>query len=385
MMFQHMPRRLLKITVLAGALALGGCSLFATPSQFEPVDLTEYTQTTVPAAAWSASIGSGSGVGFAPAVAGDSAVAATPDGSVARVALSNGAVQWKTSVGKSLSAGVGTDGNIAVVAAPDGTITALDMAGKTLWTAKASTRVSTPPAVGQGVVVVRADDYRVQGFDAGSGELLWNYQRTNAALALRAVSRMIIDKGNVLVAVPSGRLVALDLKTGRLQWDILAGPIRGVTDLDSVTDVVGSPVLVGNGVCVATYQGNAGCYTPGSANGQALWSQPFSSATGVTLNNDSLYATGIHGEVVRMALGNGQQQWVNKVLKNRGLTNAVSNGNIVAVGDYEGYIHYLSDADGHLLGRSEFGGEAMLSPLTATAQGILVQTGAGNLVMLGAR
>ncbi|WP_050981596.1 outer membrane protein assembly factor BamB family protein [Advenella kashmirensis] len=246
-------------------LALGGCSLFETPSQFEPVDLTEYTQTTVPAAAWTASIGSGSGVGFAPAVAGDSVLAATPDGSVARVALSNGAIQWKTSVGETLSAGVGTDGNIAVVAAPDGKITALDMAGKTLWTAKASTRVSTPPAVGQGVVVVRADDYRVQGFDASSGELLWNYQRTNAALALRAVSRMIIDKGNVLVAVPSGRLVALDLKTGRLQWDILAGPIRGVTDLDSVTDVVGAPVLVGNGVCVATYQATPAAIPPAAA------------------------------------------------------------------------------------------------------------------------
>ena len=385
MTLQRMPRHFLKVGILAGALALGGCGLFSNPSQFEPVDLTEYTQTTVPAAAWSASIGSGSGVGFAPAVSGDSVYAATPDGSVAKVSLSNGAIQWKTSAAEALSAGVGTDGNIAVVAAPDGNIIALDAAGKKLWTAKASTRSSTPPAVGQGVVVVRADDYRVQGFDAGTGELLWNYQRTNAELALRAVSRMVIDKGNVLVAVPSGRLVALDLKTGTLKWDVLAGPIRGVTDLDSVTDVVGSPVLVGNGVCVATYQGNAGCYTPGQRNASALWQQPFSSATGMTLNNNSLYATGIHGEVVRMALGNGQQQWVNQVLKNRGLTNAVSNGNVVAVGDYEGYIHYLSDADGHLLGRSEFGGDAIVSPLTATAQGILVQTGAGNLVMLGVR
>lgn len=385
MMLEYTSRRFLKLTILAGVLTLGGCGLFSNPSQFEPVDLTEYTQTTVPAAAWSTSIGSGSGVGFAPAVSGDSAYAATPDGSVIKVALSNGAVQWKTSASDSLSAGVGTDGNIAVVAAPDGKIIALDAGGKQLWTAKASTRVSTPPAVGQGVVVVRADDYRVQGFDAASGELLWNYQRTSAALALRAVSRLLIDKGNVLVAVPSGRLVALDLKTGSLQWDILAGPIRGMTDLDSVTDVVGAPVLVGNGVCVATYEGNAGCYTPGRGAAPALWSQPFSSATGLTLNNNSLYGTGIHGEVVRMALGNGQQQWVNQVLKNRGLTNAVSNGNIVAVGDYEGYIHYLSDADGHLLGRSSFGGEPMVSPLTATAQGILVQTGAGNLVMLGAR
>ncbi len=385
MTLQHMPRHFLKVGILAGALALGGCGLFSNPSQFEPVELTEYTQTTVPAAAWSASIGSGSGVGFAPAVSGDSVYAATPDGSVAKVSLSNGAIQWKTSAADALSAGVGTDGNIAVVAAPDGNIIALDAAGKKLWTAKASTRSSTPPAVGDGVVVVRADDYRVQGFDAGTGELLWNYQRTNAELALRAVSRMVIDKGNVLVAVPSGRLVALDLKTGTLKWDVLAGPIRGVTDLDSVTDVVGSPVLVGNGVCVATYQGNAGCYTPGQHNAPALWQQPFSSATGMTLNNNSLYATGIHGEVVRMALGNGQQQWVNQVLKNRRLTNAVSNGNVVAVGDYEGYIHYLSDADGHLLGRSEFGGDAIVSPLTATAQGILVQTGAGNLVMLGVR
>ncbi len=385
MRLRHTSRRFLQLGLLASVLALGGCGIFDNPSQFEPVDLTEYSQTQVPAAAWTASIGSGSGVGFAPAVAGNSVFAATPDGSVVKVALGNGALEWKTQAGEALSAGVGTDGNIVVVAAPDGTIIALDGAGKQLWTAKASTRVSTPPAVGGGVVVVRADDYRVQGFDAGSGELLWNYQRTNPQLALRAVSRMIIDKNSVLVAVPSGRLVSLDLKTGTLQWDVLAGPIRGMTDLDSVTDVVGVPVLVGNGICAATYQGTVGCYSTGRPGAQALWSHPFSSATGVTLNNNSLYATGVHGEIVRLALGNGQQQWLNQVLKNRGLTNAVSNGSVVAVGDYEGYIHYLSDADGQLLGRAEFGGEPMVSPLTATSQGILVQTGAGNLVMLGVR
>jgi outer membrane protein assembly factor BamB len=55
----------------------------------------------------------------------------------------------------------------------------------------------------------------------------------------------------------------------------------------------------------------------------------------------------------------------------------------LAAGDMEGYVHFLSRLDGTLLGRVSVGGGAIVSPLIGTPRGVLVQTGNGNLVLVG--
>ena len=56
----------------------------------------------------------------------------------------------------------------------------------------------------------------------------------------------------------------------------------------------------------------------------------------------------------------------------------------LAVGDLDGYVHFLSRSDGSLMARLSVGGGAIVSPPQTTSQGVLVQTGNGNLVLIGA-
>ncbi|MCJ9709718.1 outer membrane protein assembly factor BamB, partial [Bordetella hinzii] len=81
--------------------------------------------------------------------------------------------------------------------------------------------------------------------------------------------------------------------------------------------------------------------------------------------------------------GNGANAWKQSALKNRGLTAPAFLGPAMAVGDMEGYVHFLSRSDGHLLARLSVGGGAVVSPPQTTPQGVLVQTGNGNLVLIG--
>jgi outer membrane protein assembly factor BamB len=55
----------------------------------------------------------------------------------------------------------------------------------------------------------------------------------------------------------------------------------------------------------------------------------------------------------------------------------------LALADFEGYVHFLSRTDGHLLGRVQVGGGSVVSPLVGSSRGVLVQTGNGNLVLVG--
>jgi outer membrane protein assembly factor BamB len=55
----------------------------------------------------------------------------------------------------------------------------------------------------------------------------------------------------------------------------------------------------------------------------------------------------------------------------------------VAVGDYEGYVHFLSRADGTLMARLLVGGGPVVSALVSTPRGVVVQTGDGKLILVG--
>ncbi|HUH87381.1 MAG TPA: PQQ-binding-like beta-propeller repeat protein, partial [Pusillimonas sp.] len=212
-------RRFLSVGVLAlGVSAVAGCSMFSPSNpRYEPVPLTEYQAAVSAGVSWSVSVGRDGGAGFAPQVVGESVYAAAPNGSVMKVALATGAIQWRSEAGKDLSAGVGSDGRVTAVAARDGTVIAFDEQGREKWQAKASSQVDIPPAVGAGIVAVRSSDYRIQAFDAETGEALWNVQRPGPALALKTNMRMVIIEDMLLSGLPNGRLIAIDADSGAVQ------------------------------------------------------------------------------------------------------------------------------------------------------------------------
>src|SRR5690606_1847769 len=115
--------------------------------------------------------------------------------------------------------------------------------------------VNIPPLVGNGVVVVRSNDYRLQAFDESTGELRWSVQRPGPALALRTSIRMMMIEDLVIAGMPNGRILAIDAADGEVQWEGTVSQPQGGTDLDRISDVVGEPLLRGSLLCGSSYQG----------------------------------------------------------------------------------------------------------------------------------
>ncbi|CAM4152709.1 outer membrane protein assembly factor BamB [Bordetella muralis] len=364
----------------AGLLVLAGCA--SDDARYEPAPLTEYSAGMSVRSVWSTSIGSGSGLGFVPAVVGNSVYAATPDGSVAKVELSSGKILWKADADTKLSAGPGSDGSTTVVASPLGQIIAFDDTGKVKWKAQASSDVDIAPVVGYGAVVVRSGDYRIQAYNIETGERLWSLQRPGPALALRSTAQMVMAEGLVITGLPGGKLLAINVGSGNVQWEGTVATPRGSSDLERLTDVVGAPRLAGPLLCAVAYQGRIVCFNV-SQGGRPMWAKDFSSASGMTLDSQFAYAPDQNSVMNAFALENGNNVWKQAALKNRKLTAPAALGGAVAVGDLDGYVHFLSSSDGSLLARLSVGGGAILSPVQSTSAGVLVQTGNGNLVLLG--
>lgn len=373
-------RNLLLVSGLAGLTA---CSLFsAHDPRNDPTPLTQYEAGVAAQVAWNVQVGRGSGYGFAPLVAGDSVYAATPDGSVVNVDLASGNVRWRANAGIKLSAGAGSDGQVTAVAAPDGTVVAFDYQGNEIWRAKASSQVDIPPAVGMGVVVVRSSDYRIQGFDAATGEPLWNVQRPGPALALKTTMQMVIVEDMLLSGMPNGRLIAISLPDGNVMWEGTVAVSRGATDLDRISDVVGVPQVIGPLLCGVAYQGRIVCFNV-AEGGYPLWEQDFSSTSGLVVDPQQLYSATPRDVVYAFDLETGSERWNQEALRNRRLSGPAVVPQALAFGDYEGYVHFLARSDGRLLGRLQLGGGAIMSPLADSERGIVAQTGSGNLILIG--
>ncbi len=371
-----------RTVLIAGLLSLAGCSLFTgDDGRNDPAPLTTYTPGLSAQIGWKASIGSGSGIGFAPAVVNESVYGASVDGSVAKFDLNSGAVLWRIKLDKKLSAGTGSDGITTAVVDEDGMVIAMDEGGQVKWRSQASSEVVIPPIVGSGVVIVRSGDYRIQAFNAENGERIWSVQRPGPALSLRAPARLVMIEGMVLSGIPGGKLVAINAVSGDVQWEGVVAVPRGSTDLERVNDVVGSPAVIGPLLCAVAHQGRIICFDIASG-GRPVWNKTFSSNVGMTVDNRNAYAPNTRDVVSAFTLQDGTLVWKQEALRNRRVTSPAAIGSAVAVGDYDGFVHFMAPDDGRLLARISVGGGAIRAPLLATTRGVLVQTGDGSLIMI---
>jgi len=380
-----LPGVLLRGLCLMGVWVLTGCSLFSkSDERYEPAPLTAYEAGATTQLVWRAAPGSGMGVGFAPTVVGDAVYAATANGGVGKYELASGRPIWQTRTQARLSAGVGSDGLVTAVVSAQGEVIAFDDSGKEVWRNRASSEVSIPPVVGDGVVVVRSGDYRIQAFNAQTGERLWSLQRPGPPLALRTTTRMVIEQGLVLTGLPGGRLLAIDALGGSVRWEGVVASPKGASDLERLTDVVGAPHLVGPLLCAVAYQGRIACFDM-TAGGRPAWSRDFSSTAGMTVDGRIAFVPDASGVLHAFALDGGGNLWKQDALRNRRLSAPAALEAAVAVGDLDGYVHFLAPHDGHLLARVSLGRGAITAPLTATPYGVLVQDGNGGLAMIAVR
>jgi outer membrane protein assembly factor BamB len=79
---------------------------------------------------------------------------------------------------------------------------------------------------------------------------------------------------------------------------------------------------------------------------------------------------------------NGQSVWKQDKLAHRQLSTPLAGGDAVAVGDLEGYVHFLSRESGAFVARRETGGGAVRAAPLRLGQGLLIQTEDGGLFAL---
>ncbi|QYF92312.1 outer membrane protein assembly factor BamB [Massilia sp. PAMC28688] len=369
------------LALMAGCSTLNSLNPFASKSKATPPSpLVELKATMAVRTAWKLDMGKSDNYAFTPAVVGNTVIVAGAPGALARVESATGRPLWRIKTAVPLTAGVGSDGNFIAVGGVKGAVLAFDMDGKQLWKQQASSEVLSAPAVGEGVVVVRSIDNRIVGYDAKTGTQKWTVQRVAPPLTLRGAPGMTVKGKEVIIAQPGGKLLALNLATGAPRWEVAVGEARGATELERVTDIGGAPALLDDDVCAASYQGRVGCFDV--ATGAPRWTKELSSHVGVALDQRFLFAVDDKGAISAFNREGGSSVWKNDKLGYRSVSTPVSYGRAIAVGDYQGIVHFLSREDGAFLARAATDGSAITSQPVVAGTNLIFQTQSGTVTAI---
>jgi outer membrane protein assembly factor BamB len=360
---------------VAGAILAAGCS---GPSGPKMAELPELAANIPVRALWSARVGEAKDAIFSPVLADDSVYAAAQDGTVVRLNAETGREIWRKNAGQLLSGGVGSDGSLVAVGTLEGEVIVLDAeSGAVRWRARASSEVLAAPVVTGDLVIVRSADSHLFAFDSKDGKRRWLYQRSSPPLSVRSPAGLIANRGFLFAGFAGGKLVSLSLANGGLRWEATVALPKGATELERVTDVVGMPLVAEREVCAAAYQGRVGCFALDSGN--PLWTREISSTTGLAVDARYVFLSDDKGAVYALDRAGGTSVWKQDKLFLRRLTVPLPLGRDIAVGDVEGYVHFLSRETGAFSGRIATDGSPINAALMRLDNGFLVQTRAGGL------
>ncbi len=375
------------IVVMLALPALSGCETITGWFEEEeydptaPVELKDIQQQIKFSKRWSKSIGDGQGDGLykiTPVLVGDLLYVASADGDVLALNAGTGKVQWKTNLDLPLSGGVGFYDGSLFVGAANGLVLRLDAAnGSELWRASVSGEVLSAPQGNGDLVAAQTYDGKLIAFDYETGERRWAHLSDVPVLTLRGTSTPIILGQLVIAGFADGKALAIDQNSGNVAWEARIAIPQGRSEIERIVDIDGSMMLQGAELYVASYQGRVAAVDP--RTGRKIWQRNVSSVSGVSVGFGNVYTADQDGTISAF-LRNGQGiRWQNIELGYRGLSRPTPVSSYLAVVDFEGYLHILSQVDGEILGRTRADGDGARADMIASGNTLYVYGNGGKL------
>ncbi|MGM0632549.1 MAG: outer membrane protein assembly factor BamB [Pseudomonadota bacterium] len=360
---------------------LTGCGIFSSDESEQPRELVDFEHEVELETLWTTRVGNGQGSLFnriAPALDGDTVYAAAADGTVVAVDRESGDVRWRQRTDQRISGGVGASRGMVLFGTRDARVFALSQEdGSELWSARVSSEVQSAPRTDGDIVAVQTVDGKLIALEAASGQQRWIYENSVPALTLRGTSSPVINGNIVMAGFANGMLAAINAGNGLLQWEERVAVPQGRYDLERVIDIDGNLLLNGGIVYAASYQGNV--MGLDSRSGQVVWGEEASSYLGLATGLGNIYYVNDFSHVIAMGRNNVERVWENDDLRLRQLSAPASTGNYLAVGDFEGYVHVLSQVDGDMAGRTRVDRDGIRAPIVAQGGVLYVYGNSGRL------
>ena len=350
-----------------------------------PAELMDVVSETAINRNWRINVGNGQGDNYkklTPVVDGGFVFAASDDGEIIAVNTINGDLMWQTEVENSITGGVGAGDGIVMIGTEAAELIVFNQSnGEEVWRASVSSEILSQPKTNGDIVVAQTVDGKLIALNREDGMQRWTYETTLPALTLRGTSSPILtSEGTVVAGFSNGILVSVAAEDGVYVWEERVAVPDGQYDIERVIDVDGELLVDGSRILAASYQGNLMAFD--IASGQIVWGMEASSYHGMDQGFGNIYYSDDKSHLIALRNNSSDVVWQNEELQYRDLTAPKTISNYVAIADYEGYLHLVSQIDGRIVGRTRIDNDGIRSNLVDDDGKLIVYGNSGSLVSL---
>ncbi|HIA21545.1 MAG TPA: pyrrolo-quinoline quinone [Alphaproteobacteria bacterium] len=344
---------------------------------------------------WSYDIGAGETknnfILSAPVIANDMLFAIDSQNVVSATDIKNRKTIWRATlipkgeIGEgALGGGIAYNGETVYVTTAYGYVVALNPEnGGIFWWRRLGVPIRSAPTVAEGRVFVLTVDNQLHALNYRDGTTLWKHSGISETTGLLGSAVPAVAGDLVVVTYSSGELFAMRVENGRIAWsDSLT--FQGRLGANTVlSDIDASPVIEGNVVYSVSYSGRLVAIDIRS--GTRIWEQEIASANTPWLAGDYLYVMTVDSNLVCIRRTDGRIRWVRSVPAyidpedQEGpivWTRPTLVGDRLIIAGSHGEVRAISPYTGRMLGLINLSDGVRVSPITANGTLYILTTGA---------
>jgi outer membrane protein assembly factor BamB len=266
---------------------------------------------------------------------------------------------------------------------------ALDAAsGEVLWSQTVPGPMRAPPTVADGRVFVVTIDNQLHALDAGDGSTLWTHSGIVEIAGLLGGASPAVGKGIVVVPYSSGEIYGLRVANGRMLWSENLSPVRRADMVSVLTDIRGLPVIDGTRVYAISHGGRM--MAVDLRSGRRIWDRTIGGVHSPWVAGDYIYVLTTGSALVCLTRADGRIRWVVTLRRYEDVKEredpifwsgpVLAGDRLIVTGSHEEALA-ISPYTGELLGKINLPGPTLIPPIVAD-QTIYILTDEAELIAL---
>lgn len=272
----------------------------------------------------------------------------------------------------SFGGGVAVAGDRVFVTTGYGHVLALDAAnGREIWRQSLNAPMRGPPTVADGRVFAITVENQLDALSASDGHLLWTHSGLPEPAGLLGGASPAVEGDTVIAPYTSGEIFALRAENGRPLWTDNLATARPVGALSTLADIRGRPVIDHGRVYAVSHSGRM--LAIDLRTGARVWEQEIGGTQGPWVVGDYIYVLSNDTDLLCLTRDGGVR-WVrelprfeDEVKRRRPLRWAgpVLAGNRLLVVATNGTGSWVSPYTGEVVGKIEFPDDVFVDPIVA--------------------
>ena len=270
--------------------------------------------------------------------------------------------------------GIAADFGRVIAATGFGDVFALDPStGQIMWTRSLGLPIRAAPTASNGRVYVITVNNEIHCLDIETGEILWDFRRFSDSAGVLASTSPAVANDVVVVPYKSGELLAFKAADGKPVWGDSLTRTGRLSGVGAINDIAGRPVITDGRVFAVSHSGRLAAIDLKS--GGRSWSKNVASTQTPWVAGSAVYVVAVDGRVTSLNAKDGGVRWVRQLpgyedpedREDRILySGPVLAGGRLLVVSSTGALYEISPETGAVLNQSSFSERFYIAPVVAS-------------------